>query len=66
MTQSLSEIKQALIQMKDDAMYDLAQDWNEDKERMRIQIQMLSNAIASIEYIRSEPGSQIFKSVVAY
>lgn len=66
MSQSLSNIRQELLIMRDDIMYDLQQEWNEDKIRMGMQLQFIMMSIANIDAILSEPDSQIFKSSIKF
>ena len=44
--------------------YDLKQDWNDDKENMKIQLQLLLNAKANLGLI-SQMGGQIFSSSIS-
>lgn len=65
-SQSLSQIKKELEIMRDDIMYDIKQEWNDDKIRMGMQLQFILISIANIDAILSEPDSQIFKSSIKF
>ena len=58
LTSILDELKEAQIE----GMFDLQQDWNEEKELMAFQLQTLSQAIGLLELLVLNPNSQFFKS----
>lgn len=54
-----------LKELRNDALFDMKQDWNEDKDLMSLQIQALTTAIGSLEFITSKPDSQFFQSITS-
>jgi len=64
MSQSLSEISQQLKEFQSNIIFDLQQEWNEEKELMIIQLQLLNSSIANIDILLSQKDSQLFKSSI--
>jgi hypothetical protein len=60
--QGLLAIIEELEEGQQDCMFDLQQDWNEEKELMTIQLGLLTDAIVLLELIASKPDSQLFSS----
>lgn len=60
---TFKEVSEAINEWIVDVNYDLQQDWNEDKQRMFIQLQNLLTIKANLENIKNL-GGQIFSSAI--
>ena len=62
MKQGLTEIIKELEEAQVDCLYDIQQDWNEEKEFMAFQLKILTEAIGLLNILSLSPSSQLFKS----
>lgn len=60
---TFTQVSEAINEWIVDVNYDLQQDWNEDKQRMFIQLQNLLTIKANLENIKNL-GGQIFSSAI--